>query len=191
MNIASIVAGAFERARAAKVKASERGALHAERASAWVEALCEQFRRCFQDEPDVRVFSKHYYGNRADFGLNELLYDIAVCRVGTVTSSANKRTLLYVREALWQVESEFARDGRQAVKDFNKLVLGSAANKLFVGPQVHDCQRFLDVIAPAAKCCTGNVYAALVPHPDSWDSNPPKSPAWRFEEGGWISIGEK
>ncbi len=66
------------------------------------------------------------------------------------------------------MESEFARDSRQALIDFNKLVLGSAHNKLFVGPQVSKVEQFIDVLKPAARACTRNVYVALIPHPAKW-----------------------
>lgn len=66
------------------------------------------------------------------------------------------------------VESEFARNSRQALIDFNKLVLGSAHNKLFIGPQVSEVEPFVNVLKPAARACTGNVYIALIPHPAKW-----------------------
>jgi hypothetical protein len=67
----------------------------------------------------VRVFSKHHTGNRLDFGLNELLYDVLVCRIGRVLSAVHRKELLYIDQALWQVESEFACDSGQALKDLN------------------------------------------------------------------------
>jgi len=94
--------------------------------------MAEEFRKLYP-EPDVRVFCKWDDCNRGEFGLNELLYDVCVCRTETCLSARQGKTLRYVTKALWQVESEFARDSYEAVKDFNKLVIGSAENKLFVG----------------------------------------------------------
>lgn len=68
-----------------------------------------------------------------------------MCRIARVESAAQGKTLWYVAEALWQVESELARDSRQALIDFNKLVLGAARHKLFVGPQVADSEAFVGV----------------------------------------------
>jgi len=140
------------------------------RSQTWVRVLAEQFRHRYEGDPNIRIFSKHDYSNRKDFGLNELLYDIVVCRVDEVASSTHKKKLYYIKDTIWQVESEFARDSRQALIDFNKLVLGSAHNKLFIGSHVRKGKEesFLDVLKPAATVCTGHVYVALVPHPDKW-----------------------
>lgn len=89
------------------------------------------------------------------------------------------------------MESEFARDTGEAVADFNKLVLGSAQNKLFIGPQVHDPQSFLNVLIPAAKSCSGSVFAALVPHPDRWEENgEPGIALWQFSQNAWAVCGD-
>jgi len=144
------------------------------RSRSWVNTLAEQLKIVYEAEPDVTVFSKYDRSHRKDFRLNELLYDIVVCRVDEVASSTHKKKLCYIKETLWQVESEFAHDSRQALIDFNKLVLGSARNKLFIGPQVRKGgeHSFLNVLKPAALACTGSVYIALVPHPAKWkDTN--------------------
>lgn len=140
------------------------------RSRSWVNTLAEQLQNVYKAESSVTVFSKYGHSHRNDFRLNELLYDIVVCRVDEVASSTHKKKMYYIKETLWQVESEFAHDSRQALIDFNKLVLGSAQNKLFIGPQVRKGreQSFLNVLKPAALACTGNVYVALVPHPAKW-----------------------
>ncbi len=144
------------------------------RSRSWVNTLAEQLKTVYKAELDVMVFSKYDRSHRKDFKLNELLYDIVVCRVDEVASSTHKKKLYYIKEALWQVESEFAHDSRQALIDFNKLVLGSAQNKLFIGPQVRKGGELslLNVLKRAAIACTGSVYVALVPHPAKWkDTN--------------------
>lgn len=161
---------------------------HALRSRAWVAALADAFRVHYRGDPDVRVGSKHDPSNRREFGLNELLYDVLVCRVGTAPAANNPSPLTYVREALWQVESEFARDSRQAVYDLNKLVLGAAPHKLLVGPQVSDEARFLAALLPAARCCSGEVYVALVPHPAQWDACEAKVRVWQFVQGEWTGV---
>jgi len=136
----------------------------------------------------VRVFSKHNPSHRKDFGLNEFLFDILVCRVDTVESAIHKKTLYYIREVMWQVESELAQDSRQALIDFNKLVLGSADNKLFVGSQVSDNASFLNVLSPTAKVCQGNVFAALIPHPRRWMTEEYCVQVWKFDTDHWVSV---
>ncbi len=140
------------------------------RSRSWVSILAAQLKAQYSTNSDIRVFSKYDKANRKDFGLNELLYDIVVCRVDEVASSTHKKKLYYIKDTIWQVESEFAHDSRQALIDFNKLVLGSAQNKLFIGSQVRKGKEdlLLNVLKPAARVCTGHVYVALIPHPAKW-----------------------
>jgi len=155
-------------AQAEPDKGKSKQEINQNRSRSWVQFLAEKLRLHYQSEEDIRVFSKYDKTNRKDFGLNELLYDVVVCRVGEVPSVKQGKNLLYIRDTLWQIESEFARDSRQALIDFNKLVLGSAHNKLFIGPQVSKIEQFINVLKPAARVCTGNVYVALIPHPAKW-----------------------
>ncbi len=152
-----------------------------------MEALASEFREFHRADPDVRVFSKHCPDSRREFHLNELLYDVCVCRVAPVPSAVHKKELLYIKEPLWIIESEFARDSHQALIDFNKLVLGSSHHKLFVGPQVDDNESFIKVLVPPAAACTGDVFLALVPHPAVWNSDSDGDPLfWRFRDGTWL-----
>ena len=140
------------------------------RSQSWVKALAEQFKKRYEGDSEIRVFTKSDYSNKKDFGLNELLYDVLVCRVGEVESSLHKKKLLSIMGVEWQVESEFAHNTRSTLVDFNKLVLGSAKNKLFVASQVKKGTEnsFLKVLQPAAGYCTGDVYVGMIPHPANW-----------------------
>ena len=140
------------------------------RSRSWVKALAEQFKKRYEGDSEIPVLTKSDYSNRKDFGLNELLYDILVCRVGEVESSLHKKKLYFIKEVLWQVESEFAHNTRSSLVDFNKLVLGSAKNKLFVASQVKRGTEnsFLRVLQPAASYCTGDIYVGMIPHPARW-----------------------
>ena len=190
MSIASIVNNAFRAAKSKPVEGTDRQQLHRNRSREWVETLADEFRKSYEGESNVRVFSKHNESNRTEFGMNELLYDVLVCRVATTTSAKRGAELFYVEEALWQVESEFARNSREALFDFNKLVIGSAKSKLFIGPQVNDAQAFLDVLRAPAQHCTGDVYVALVPHPKEWDGDQVHIPVWQLSDGEWVARGE-
>jgi len=136
----------------------------------WVKALAEQFKKRYEGDSEIRVFSKTDPSNRKDFGLNELLYDVLVCKVGEVASFVHGKKLLFIKEVLWQVESEFAHNSRSTLADFNKLVLGSGKNKLFICSQVKKGKEksFLSVLQPAAGYCTGDVYVGMIPHPARW-----------------------
>jgi hypothetical protein len=154
------------------------------RSQSWVKALAEQLKKRYQGDTDIRIFTKSDYSNRRDFGLNELLYDILVCRVGEVESSVHKKKLCFIKEVLWQVESEFAHNTRSALVDFNKLVLGSGKNKLFVASQVKKSTEhsFLQVLQPAAQYCTGDVYVGMIPHPSNWVDTDNEIHLWVFKK---------
>ena len=184
MNVKELVQLSFNEARAKNIFADTDQLLHRQRSRAWVDALSTRLHYMYGDDELVRVFWRGNDSNRADFKLNELLHDICVCKVETVASARHRKPLFYVCDVLWQVESELARDSRQALIDFNKLVLGSAKNKLFVGPLVRDTDPFIQVFRPAAKVCSGNVYLALVPHPDDW-ANSDEVRVWEFKNDGW------
>jgi hypothetical protein len=188
MDIVSMITTAFATAKAKEVRSDAPGHLHRERSRNWVEALADQFRDAYADQA-IRVFSQHHKGNRKDFLLNEPLHDIAVCRVASIPAAVHKKELMYIVDALWQIESEFAKDSHQAIVDFSKLVLGSARSKLFVGPQVTDNESFIQVLAPAAAGTSGDVFLALLPHPNSWDSSDAGPLVWHFSEGAWYSHG--
>ena len=180
MKIKHVINSCFQSAKNKKIEAGSKRELHNERSKAWVEYLTNSLRETFPNNATIRIFSKHNDSNRKDFGVSELLYDITVVRVASVESAFHKKNLLYFKESLWQVESEFARDSRQALIDFNKLVLGSAQNKLFIGPLVRDQASFMKVLVPAASVCSGNLFAAFIPHPSKWDNNLPGPRIGRF-----------
>jgi len=186
--VMNLIHASFSIATTQQVEGKSKRLLHQNRSRIWVKILAQQFQHQYENDSDLRVFSKHNYSNRKDFGLNELLYDIVVCRVGKVKSAVHKKTLYYVKDVIWQVESEFARDSRQALIDFNKLVLGSAKNKLFIGSQVGDATSFLDVLRPAAKVCQGDVFTSLIPHPRDWNNNSNLIQTWRFGREEWREI---
>ena len=158
--------------------------INSNRSRSWVEALAEQFNKRYEGDTDIRILTKSDYSNRSDFGLNELLHDILVCRVGEVESSVHKKKLCFIKEVLWQVESEFAHNTRSALVDFNKLVLGSGKNKLFVASQVKRGteKTFLKVLQPAAQYCTGDVYVGMIPHPSSWVDTDNEIHLWVFKK---------
>jgi hypothetical protein len=165
---------------------SSKQLLHRDRSQAWVRCLADELRSMFTDA-NIRVFCKADDRNREEFGLNELLYDVCVCRTETCPSARHRKSLRYVTAALWQVESEFARDSHEAVKDFNKLVIGSADNKLFIGPRLgsSEIDGYLKTLLRVALCCTGNVYVAMVPHPGDWGTDGERVLLWQLADQRW------
>ena len=84
--------------------------IHRNRSKNFVETLASQLRKEYQAQHNIFVLSKHYDKTRTEFGLNELLYDILVCETDHVASVLEKETLTYVTKAVWEIESEFARN---------------------------------------------------------------------------------
>lgn len=168
--VESCVERALETARSQPAEETKKQRLHAARSSNFVAAVGEQLLVLHGEEPEIRAFTKHDERNRSDFGMNELLYDVTVCYTGTTESAIAGRRLHYVAAPIWHVESELAKDSRQALFDFNKLVLGAAPLNLFVGPVVHDSARFIDVLRAPAACSLGRVFVALIPHPTESES---------------------
>jgi len=188
MDIAYLVKMAVDGARGRLVDASAPGKLHARRSRDMVEGLARLLREVYGHKDNVAVFSKYHEENRRDFGLNELLFDIAVCEWEETRSASDRKTLKFVTRGLWAIESELARDTRQAVYDFNKLVLSSADLKLFLGPHSAMDGEYLRVLEGPAARCTGAIYVALVPHPDSWDGSPPPVEAWVWSREKWVPL---
>ena len=189
MNILSTLEDSLAKAKETWVEKPAPERVHQEMSRAWVEALADALRNSYPSEDSVHVFSKGFEGNAADFGVNELLYDILVCRTGTVLSAKQGKELLYFTECIWQIESELARDSKQAILDFNKLVVGSAKKKLFIGPKVNDAEAYIEVLLPAAKVCDGDVYVALIPHPDEWLEEQQSVRLWKLDSR-WVEISE-
>ena len=191
--ILQVLHRAFDRAIDFPVDPTMRiGRQNARRSQNWVTCLRNEFNSAYQlaGHPDIRAFCKGCSDNKGEFGLNELLHDVCVCRVATVSSRLHQRPLAYVKDVLWQVESEFEKSGTATIKDFNKLTLGSARQKLFVGPITSSPEGDLATLVQPAKCCSGDIYVAFVEHPDSWLSSPKRPRLYRFlmQEQEWRSI---
>ncbi len=195
IDICDLLQRAYNKARETSVVGATPGSTHREQSQVWVEALATEFRAAYESDNSIRVFSKGFDKNRQDFGLNELLFDVLVCRVGSVTSSLRNITLPYIQRAIWQIESEFAHDCRAALADFNKLVIGAADNKLFICPCVNDLPSFLEVLRPAAhaaKLHAREVYLAAVPEPARWsaeaDADANTIQSWRYSDNDWSAM---
>ncbi len=183
------VTAALFAAAAIPVEEKDPGRLHAARSRNFVEALADRLRATYRDDPQIDVLSKHFPGNRERFGLNELLFDILVCRTRQTGSANGSKQLTVVTAAIMAVESELARDSRQAMYDFNKLVLCSSEFKLFVGPRVANEAAFLAPLGKAAACCGGSVFAVLVPHPSEWsNSETLVVSGYRWQNMAWAAL---
>ena len=151
-NLSEILRNAYSGARASSGDSSKSHAqnrlseLHAARSRAWVAQLAnallqyESGGKQKEGKNGIRAFYREN-DNSHDFGLNEFLHDVCIARTGSVRANIHDTELYTVRRILWQVESEFSSNSREAVKDFNKLVAGSGEKKLFIGPYHGNTQR--------------------------------------------------
>ncbi len=183
-NVKQLLQEALQQAKSYTDSGKTMQKINMHRSQNWVKALTEQFKKKYDGDSEIRVFSKSDDSNRKDFGLNELLHDVLVCKVGEMQSSVHKKKLCFIKEVLWQVESEFANNTRNSLVDFNKLVLGSAENKLFIASQVKKGTEnvFLEVLKPAAGYCTGDVYVGMIPHPRDWADTHDDIHLWVFKK---------
>lgn len=189
VNIRNLVSNAFQDARAMKldVDPSDEGKLHRERSLQFVESLSRRLLNACHSKEKVTSLSKHNNNDRERFGMNELLFDISVVEYGYVNSGPKDKELVYVKKAIWLVESEMAGNKREALYDFNKLVLGASENLLFVGPHVRDEVNYLRVLGEAAKHCRAPIHIVLIPHPRKWEhSTLDDVKAWSWGKPGWV-----
>ena len=172
MNIRHLLHYSFHDARNALVMGTSAASLARARERAFVKAFATQLSEAFTTE-DIRVFSAYGRGNRNDFGAEQLLYDVEVCRVDCGTTSDRKKVnFAYIRAALWQIEIEFSLDWRDAVYTLNRLSCGAAENKLLITARRKSGRDdFLATMLPVASACTGQVYLALLTQPQDWDDD--------------------
>ena len=182
--------------------------IHGARSRAWVAQLAkalvkyESGGKQTEGKNELRPFYREYSEETQDFGLNEFLHDICIARIGTVPANIHDTKLDTVTRVLWQVESEFSSNTREAVKDFNKLVAGSGENKLFIGPYLGNSRKALSAASGYREVLRSvlidvdirsdeNWYLGIVPHPKQWKSDEAKEvKCWRFarDEGNWMRI---
>lgn len=163
-----------------------RGRVNHEASGVWLDCLGKEFQGYYRDK-DQRVFWKGNNGNRGQFGLNELLFDISVCRIEEVPSIRKGTQLPFVSDCHWQVESELNdSNSREITKDFSKLVMGQSENKLFISSYQGDAQlEVRRMCSPMARRCTGKLHLCFIDHPRNWEGMPEAPVLFRWKEEDW------
>ncbi len=181
---------------------------HGALSEAWIETLAialhgHERAQCADDEREwIKVFHGKNCEHRDEFLLNEFLHDICVARTGATRAARHDTDVPVVKQVLWQVESEFNSNTREAAKDFNKLIAGRADRKLFIGPyngntpQAQSAARsyrnVLRSIREAAEQGHDEEwYLGTVPHPSRWKCDESHAVrCWHFEfgsnEANWV-----
>lgn len=189
-NIGAVVLSAWNDAHQTVVQESEWGKTNRLRSGKWIDSLARRFEEYYSGERH-RVFWSGNSGNRDQFGVNELLFDIALCSISATKSlQAEARDLPFVARCHWQIESEFSRSNtRDIVLDMSKLVMGSAENKLFVAAHRGNREAaVLEQCSDIAACCSGQVYFCFVSHPEDWDAKPELPTLHEWIAGGWTPV---
>lgn len=172
MNVREVILYSYRAARREPLEARSSQQRHAARAAALVRALSDELHtQCAAQCPatDVRCFTGADRESRSPFGLDERLQDICVCEVDVVQSLKHRIDLRYIKRPLWQVQVEFEHDVRATIAAFNKLVLGSAENRLLLSPLNSDPDGLAEMLTPLAASGSGTTYLGLTPHPSTWD----------------------
>ncbi len=187
MNIHRLIHESYSSAAKAFVMGTSPQALSRARERAFVKTLADQLKREFAGQ-DIRVFSQFGRGNQRDFGTEQLLSDICVCRVGAGrTGGRRSQEFLYVAEALIQAEIEFSREWPREIQALNRLISGAAPEKLLVAalPSRGSGELLTTLQAPFAAM-TGAAGLALIPHFCDWDRTEAAPEVWRLQADKWI-----
>lgn len=149
---------------------NNKGSMHSQLSSAWVEGIAEGFRREYSEDQGYRVFSRGYKGNKRSFLLSEYLFDVTVIKVDEIKSASGRTQLEFPDETILHVESELqSNDSRASIVDFGKLLMSAAKNKLLVLPSGGQIELWAKrELAKVSEKCTGKFYIAFVPHPRGW-----------------------
>ncbi len=187
MDIRRVINESYGRAQKALVMGTSPDALARARERAFVKILAELLSSEYAGD-DIRVFSQFGRGNRRDFGAEQLLSDICVCRVGAGrTGGRQSQEFLFVADVLAQVEIELSREWQRELQALNRLISGSAAEKLLVAalPGRGSAASLETLQAPFAAI-PGAACLALIPHPSDWESTEAEPEVWRLDDGEWI-----
>lgn len=185
MDVTRLIDSSYNEAAKALVMGTSQRSLARARERSFAKALIAQLQREFDD--DHRVFAATQRGNAADFGTNQLLYDIAVCRIGAgKTAERKSEDFHFIAQALWQIEVDFSREWQQALYAINRLNCGAAARKLLITSRLARSQsQFLNTLRAPSAAVDGALYLAFVPHPADWDDDAAPPQVWRIADGEW------
>jgi hypothetical protein len=188
VNLRDVILYSYRAARRETIEARSSQQRNTLRAAALVRALADELHtQCAAHRPaaEVRCFTRADRESRSALGLDEMLHDICVCEVDAVQTLRHRIDLRCVKGALWQVQVEFEHDVRATMAAFNKLVLGSAENKLLLCPLNSDPDGLAEVLSPLAASCSGTIHLGFVPHPSTWEQQCEQVSACCLGAGEW------
>ncbi len=141
------------------------------RSSKFVKSLAMQFEDYYASSRNVRVWLA---GRPSEF-----LHDISIVETDVIGGPLHTNVEIdRIVNVLWQVESEMENDGREFMRDLNKLCAGTSdSDKLYVVSESWSSEQNLswvtDQLQHVAQSQNGRIFLAFIPHPDFWDSIEP------------------
>jgi len=153
---------------------------HGRLSQAFVNATAKKFSCFFPHQESYWTFCRSFHKpeepdedpKEKGFGLHELLFDIHVCQFEMIPSLKESKNIFLpiVKRAIWHIESELdEHDSGKWLKDFNKLVVGSAPFKMFIGPYKDGQNEAIKkTLRTPAEYASGKLFLALIPHPRHW-----------------------
>lgn len=187
-DLLAVLLRAWDDARTRGARGATTGALHADRSRNFVGALGDALAAHYEKFPDVCVFSRgraqQVFPRREEF-----LFDVLVARVDAVRSPVHQASLPFIREPLFQVESELKSDTRETLVDASKIVCGAAAQSLVVVPATPRPNHYLDTLAAIARRVRGGMFVAFVPHPRQWNPSAHPPVLHRWAQDRWRLVG--
>ncbi len=186
MKIAGLIGASYRAASRALVLGTSPAALARARERVFVKSLARHLlAECRGGE--LRVFHRHGRGNQSDFGAEQLLHAISLCRVEQARGDQGQTAeFRYIAGCLWQIEVDFSGDWRAAVHAISRLTTGAADCKALVAahPEPSDSS-WRDALKAAAMACPGDFHLALLPPPADWEAGDDAPACWRLEGAEW------
>ncbi len=191
MRIANIVQASFREAAGALVMGTSAASLARARERAFVKALTARLESSLGGD-NLRVIGALGRRSQPADAKDALPFDISVCRVDRgSTAGRQPQDFDFISEALWQIELDFSRDWRGALRAINRLNSGAAAGKVLIAAELGSRTKgYLDTLATPFASGSGERYLALIPHPAEWDDSDAETQTWRLQGGQWIAAAD-
>lgn len=165
--------------------------------NSWVLNLAYCLKVKFCSNQDVKILPDVNDKLEIPKGENrEFLFDIHILKMGMLEYSNKKgilSKLVYPKESLLAVESEFSDKPREYIKDFAKLLCSSSNLKIFVGPYMKEednTVRYLGILRHLAgrMQIKEGLYLLLTSHPRDIIKNKLSYRIFNFSQNDWNEL---
>jgi len=166
--------------------------LHKYLSQSWVQNFALGLEKYYSSQP-VKILS---FFNQRDLSdkqtppVKEFLFDTTVAKCDSFYTSHSKNLIPFIKEPIWQIESEFKPDMREIVKDFQKLISGIAPFKMMIVPYGKDDSKYYKTdTTHLAKLVRGELWMVAIQHPSkNWYGKPVKFELYRWDKDVWLKV---